>query len=116
MAYKKSRVTIRSKNAKPRPESPGSLGAERGRDFESKILYTTLLEHFDGLVLERKYFTEQVVPFVPKKYNLLIIPQYISDYRLDFLLINPKNNKRLGLEARFYGGKGGSLKERGGDW
>lgn len=74
------------------------------------------MEYFDGLIVPRKLFSDQIVSFVPKKHNLVIVPQFVSAYRLDFLLINPKNNKRMGLEARYYGGDGGSLKERGGDW
>ena len=113
---KKSNIKIKSRNATPNPESPGALGAERGRNFEKKILYNTLMEHFSALVIPRKTFSDQVVHFVDKKVNLIVVPQFVSSYRLDFLLVNPKNNKRMGLEARFYGGKGGSLKERGGDW
>ena len=115
-AKKKSVVKIKSRNAKPRSDSPGALGVERGRDFESKILHNTLMEYFNALLLPKKLFSEQVIPFVDKKKNLIIVPQFFSDYRLDFLLINPKNNKRMGIEARYYGGAGGSLKERAGEW
>jgi len=100
---------------------PGAFGNKNGRETEDQILYNFLMENFDSLIMENKIFQEVYKPSMTTgaslrafgiKEKIVIVPQFQSSYRLDFLLINTVTGHQMGIEVRFYGGKGGSLEQR----
>lgn len=92
----------------------GELGGKRGRWFEEKVLYEWLMNVFDSRIIKDSVYQKDHINFridMGITEDLIIVPQYQSTYRLDFLLVNPRNKKEMCIEARFHSVPG-SLEER----
>jgi hypothetical protein len=109
-AKKKSRVEF---DSIPRHLAPGAKGVKRGKFFEMEFLKNFLQKRFDIKTIPARLFVPELVEMTDEE--ILVVPQFKKGYRIDFLLINPRNKRKIAIETRYKAVKG-SDQERFEHW
>lgn len=100
-------------NSIPRHLAPGAKGVKRGKFFEMEFLKNFLQKRFDTKTIPARLFVPELVEMTDE--DVIVVPQFKKGYRIDFLLINPRNKKKIAIETR-YKAVPGSDQERFEHW
>jgi hypothetical protein len=112
-AAKKKRTSRVEFDSIPRHLAPGAKGVKRGKFFEMEFLKNFLQKKFDIKTIPARLFVPELVEMTEEA--VIVVPQFKKGYRIDFLLINPRNKRKIAIETR-YKAVQGSDQERFEHW